>query len=254
VVANDAGQASTGKAAPPLPVPPDYAACTASLREQPAHSGGSAAALKALCATQYRSLVSEVMNFLIQAIWIEGEANARGLSVTAAQVDASYSSQRRSSSPPLVTPAELNAFLAKSGQTRRDLKWRTRLNLLAAAIQRDADATAGHVSAASIDAYYASHSSQFAGESLQAATPKIRKIIAAKQVAAANKVLEDRFSKVWHPRTVCLAGFDIAPSCSHASTTIVADPTASYPGTIVQPPSQAQPRVFTPPAASIVSH
>ena len=173
-VANDAGQASTGKAAPPVPVPPDYAACIASLRKQPAHSGGSAAALKALCAGSYRSLKNDVMNFLIQAIWIEGEANARSISVTAAQVDASYASQRRTSKPSLVTAAELNAFLAKSGQTRRDLKWRTRLNLLATAIQRNANAKAKHVSAASISAYYAAHSSKFGGQTLKAATPKIR--------------------------------------------------------------------------------
>ena len=250
VVANDAGQASTGKAAPPLPVPPDYAACIASLRAQPAHSGGSAAALKALCATQRRSLVSEVMNFLIQAIWIEGEANARGLSVTKAQVDASFASQRRSSKPSLVTQAELNAFLAKSGQTRPDLKWRTRLNLLATAITREATKSAKHVTAAQISAYYAAHRSRFAGKSLKATTPTIRAIILLKQIAAADKVLQDRFAKVWAARTVCLAGFDISPSCSHASTTIVADPTASYPGTIVLPTSKAQPRVFTPAPAS----
>ena len=252
-VANDAGQSSTGKAAPPVPVPPGYGTCIASLRKQPAHSGGSAAALKALCASSYRALTGEVMNFLIQAIWIEGEANARGISVTAAQVAASYAAQRRTSKPPLLTTAELNTFLAKSGQTRRDLKWRTRLNLLATAITLQATRTAKRVTAAQVNAYYAAHQSQFTGKSLQTATPTIRAIIIAKQTAAANKVLQDRFSKIWHARTVCRTGFDIAPTCSRASTTIVADPTASYPGTIVLPPSQAQPRTFTPAPAAIVS-
>jgi peptidylprolyl isomerase len=254
-VANDAGQASTGKAAPPLPVPPDYTACIASLGAQPAHSGASAAALKALCATSYHSLVSEVMDFLVQAIWIEGEANSRSVSVTAAQIDASYQSQRHSSKPPLDTTSELNAFLAKSGQTRRDLKWRTRLNLLATAIQRESTAVARHVSAASIDAYYSAHRSEFTGESLQAATPQIRKLIATEQTSAANKALQTRFSAVWHVRTVCLAGFDVTTSCSRASGTIAADPTASYPGTIVAPPSQAQTRTFIPkaPAATVTT-
>jgi len=251
-VANDAGQTTTGKLAPAVPVPPDYTGCIASLRAQPAHSGASGAALKKLCAGSYRALVREVMNFLIQAIWIEGEANARGLSVTEAQVNASFASQRRSSKPPLNTAAELNAFLAKSGQTKRDLKWRTRLSLLANAIQREVAAAAGQVSAASIKAYYAAHPSEFAGKSLQAATPVIRKIIAAAQALAANKALQDRFSKVWHTRTVCLAGFDVAPSCSRAASTIVADGTASYPGTIAHTPSQPQPRIYTPPPAASV--
>ena len=141
-VANDAGQASSGKVAPAVPVPPDYTACVASLRGQPANSGTADMKLAAQCAKNYRTLVSEVMNFLIQAVWIEGEANARGVAVTAAQIDASYRKQRRDSNPPLATAAELDAFLASSGQTLADLKWRTRLNLLATAVELDACATA----------------------------------------------------------------------------------------------------------------
>ena len=77
-VANDAKQASTGKVAPALPVPPGYTACVASLSARPANSGVAAATLAARCAKTYRTLAGEVMNFLIQAVWIEGEANARG--------------------------------------------------------------------------------------------------------------------------------------------------------------------------------
>ena len=129
------------------------------MRVQPAHSGASNGALKALCASSYRTLVNEVMSYLIQSVWIEGEAKrARCSSVSAAQIDASYAAQLRlKSQPPLSTPAELDAFLAKSGQTQADLKWRTQLNLLATAIQRDALRHGAPVTPAKIRAYYAAH-------------------------------------------------------------------------------------------------
>src|ERR1700722_9809301 len=135
VVANDANQASTGVAAPPIPVPPDYTACIAGEKKAASTSAETATQLKSACAQQYQSLVSEVMNFTIQALWIEGEAVDRGVSVTSAQIAKSYKQQRASSKPPLKTEKQLQAFLAKSGQTNADLMWRTRLNLLATAIQ-----------------------------------------------------------------------------------------------------------------------
>jgi len=247
-VANDAGQAVTGKVAPAVPVPPDFTACIALLRTQPTQAGDTDAVLKQGCASSYGKLVSEVMAFLIQAIWIEGEANARGVAVTGAQVDASYAAQRRTSKPSLKTAAELNAFLAKSGQTRTDLKWRTRLNLLASAIEGKLSKGAEHVSAAQISAYYAAHRSRFPGKSLQAASPLIRKLIAAAQAVAAESGLQKRFSTVWRGRTVCLSGFFIKSSCSHAAATVAANPAAVYPGTIVTPPSGAQALVWPSPS------
>jgi hypothetical protein len=119
-VANDATQASTGVAAPPLPRPPDYTACIAAHRTQPSDATKSTSELKALCAAAYHSLLTQVMIYLIESIWIQGEAVARGATVTAAQVEASYEAQRKTSKPSLATTAELNSFLAKSGETIKD--------------------------------------------------------------------------------------------------------------------------------------
>lgn len=130
VVGNDSTQAATGAAAPPLPIPPNFTACVAAGQK----TGGSASAAKTLCAQEYQSLLTGIENFLIQAIWIQGEAVERGVTVTAAQVEKSYQAQRKGSNPPLRTTAELNKFLAKSGQTVADLKWHTLINLLTNAI------------------------------------------------------------------------------------------------------------------------
>lgn len=161
VVANDANQASTGVAAPPVPVPPDFTACIAAGKKAAATAAETDAQLKALCQQQYSALVTEVMNFTIQALWIEGEAVDRHVKVTQAQITKAYNKQRASSKPPLKTAKQLNAFLAKSGQTNADLLWRTKLNLLATAIQLSVTKTASKVSAANISAYYKKNHSQF---------------------------------------------------------------------------------------------
>jgi foldase protein PrsA len=161
VVANDANQASTGVAAPPVPVPPDFTACIAAAKKVPASSTQTAAQLKVTCQQQYSALVTEVMNFMIQALWIEGEAVQRKVHVTQAQITKSYNAQRTSSKPPLKTDTELNAFLAKSGQTNADLVWRTKLNLLATAIQLKVTKSASKVAPAKIAAYYKKNHAQF---------------------------------------------------------------------------------------------
>lgn len=161
VVANDASQASTGTVAPPLPVPPNFTACIATLKKAPSGSSQTSAQLKAICQQQYTALVGEVMNFLIQALWIEGEATDRHIKVTPAQIQKSYQQQRATSKPPLTTQKALNNFLAKSGQTKVDLLWRTKLNMLASGIQLSVQKQAAKVSKAKIAAYYAKNHAQF---------------------------------------------------------------------------------------------
>jgi foldase protein PrsA len=159
VVANNSSQVSTGVAAPPLPVPPDYTACVAAQRKT--SPTDSASALKAVCKQDYESLLTQVVNYLIQTIWIQGEAVDRHISVTPKQVQASFEQERKLSTPPLTTTAELNAFLAKTGETLTDLRWRTRLNLLVNKIEAKVEKAASKVSAASIDSYYKKHLTQF---------------------------------------------------------------------------------------------
>jgi hypothetical protein len=245
VIANDANQASTGTLATPLPLPPTYAACIAALRTTSADGGDTAAQLKALCLARYRTLLNAAMSYLIQAIWVEGEANARGVSVTGAQVKAEFAAQRKTATPSLATAAELDAFMAKSGQTIVDLKWRTRLNLLARAIQAQVLRKASHVSAAQVAAYYAAHRSEFAGESLQAASARIRKLIVPVQEKRASGALQRDFGRIWRGRTVCRTGFKVV-SCGTVSAQLAAKPSASFPGAIALPPSRPQTRVYKP--------
>ena len=47
------------------------------------------------CAQDYQSLLTEVVNFLVQEDWVQGEAYDRHIKVTPAQVDKAYESQRK---------------------------------------------------------------------------------------------------------------------------------------------------------------
>jgi foldase protein PrsA len=183
VVANDSSQGSSGTVAPPLPVPPNYTACMAAEKKVAANIADTPAQLKALCAQAYKSLVNEVMGYLINALWIEGEAADRGVKVTSAQVEKSFVSQRKASKPSLATTAALNSFLAKSGQTIADLKWRTYLNLLYNGLLLQVQKQAEKVTPAQISAYYHSHLSSLT-------TPETRNVhlIETQTAATAAKV------------------------------------------------------------------
>ncbi|HEX4033620.1 MAG TPA: peptidyl-prolyl cis-trans isomerase [Solirubrobacteraceae bacterium] len=161
VVANDSNQASAGTPAPALPVPPDYTACIKASKATPGSSTESNKQLKSLCAGRFQSLTTDVMNYLIQALWVEAEGKAKGIKVTAKQVSKSFLQQRKTSTPSLATATQLNRFLAASGQTIGDLKWRTYLNLVAVAIQDKVEKAASKVTNAQITAYYNKHHSQF---------------------------------------------------------------------------------------------
>jgi foldase protein PrsA len=154
VVANEATQASSGTPAPPLPDPPNFTHCVAQEHKQASAAAETTAQLKALCSQSYTSLLNEVMNYLIQAVWIQGEAADKGVSVSHAAVVKAYLAQRKSSTPSLASASALKAFLARSGQTVADLQWRTYLNLLANALELKVSKSAQKVTQAQIAAYY----------------------------------------------------------------------------------------------------
>jgi foldase protein PrsA len=157
-VANNSSFIGTGTAPTPIPVPPSYTACIT------AHGAGSSstttvvAAAEAACATSYNTLLSTVVEFLVQAIWIQGEAVDRGVHVTTAQVVKNFNSERKKEFP---TAAKFNTFLAESGETVTDLQWRIRLNLLQTAIVNKIKAQADKVTTAQIAAFYKAHRSEF---------------------------------------------------------------------------------------------
>jgi foldase protein PrsA len=164
-VANNSSYVGTGTTPPPVPLPPNYTACVAAERKSAAaaKSAPSLKELKADCAAEYQSLMPTVVEFLAQAIWVQGEAYDRGVHVTTAAVTKTYN-------------------LGESGETVQDLQWRVRLTMLEAQIVDKVKAGADKISAAEIATYYKSHGSSFT----QPARRNIEFVLVASAATAAK--------------------------------------------------------------------
>ena len=88
---------------------------------------------------RYRRLRNQVMELLLQNLWVQGEAEERGIEVGAEEVRAAFREQRRQS---FARPQDFRRFLRQSGFTVPDLLYRARLELLSQrlrdAVQRSA--------------------------------------------------------------------------------------------------------------------
>jgi foldase protein PrsA len=183
-VANDASQVQSNTKAQALPLPPDYTACVAAQQAAAGSAAaGQTATFKATCASNYQTLLTEVLNYLITTYWLQGEAYDRHVHVTAAEVDKAFNSERKGQNPPLATAAELRSFLAASGQTITDLKWRTMVQLETTKIQLQVQKAHQKVTKAEIAAYYNKNKAQFG-------TPETRDLhlVLVSTAASAQKV------------------------------------------------------------------
>src|SRR3954454_21387990 len=82
---------------------------------------------------QYDAVKQQVMQFLVSAKWIEGEAKDRGVSATDAEVDRQFKQTKDQSFP---NDKAYQKFLKTSGQTEEDLKFRVRLDVLSNKIRQ----------------------------------------------------------------------------------------------------------------------
>jgi foldase protein PrsA len=146
-----------------VPVPPDYTACIAQKRATAAKSASTkkaptTAQLKAQCVTQYNQLSSEVLNYLISASWVLGEASDQKISVTNAAVQKEFNTEK---SQQFSTQKAYQQFLANSGQTQQDILFKVRLNLLSQKIQAKVTGPASKVATAKAQTYYNQHISSY---------------------------------------------------------------------------------------------
>lgn len=126
---------STGAKAA-VPEPPNYTACIASAKAAKPAKGQKApteAELKSHCATEYKSLQSEVLGFLISTQWVIGEASALGVKLSDQEVKKDFVKIKTQQFP---KPADFQKFLATSGQSVSDLLLRVKLTLLSSKIQQ----------------------------------------------------------------------------------------------------------------------
>lgn len=161
-VANDSSQVSNGTKASPTPIPPDFTACIAAQRKSAGSTTSSeTSTFKSVCQSQFQTLLGDALPYLIETVWVQADAADRHFKVTDKQVEKAYQTERKTSTPSLATDKELNDFLAASGQTVADLKWRTYVGLLTNKIELSIEKKAQKVSNAKIAAYYKKNISQY---------------------------------------------------------------------------------------------
>jgi foldase protein PrsA len=107
---------------------------------------------------QYDAVKQQVMQFLVSAKWIEGEAKERGLSATDAEVKRQFEQTKDQSFP---NDKAYKRFLKTSGQTEEDLLFRVRLDVLSNKIRQQVTEESANVSDGEIEDYYNDNEQQF---------------------------------------------------------------------------------------------
>lgn len=128
----------------------------------------------ALCRRRYQNLKDQTMQFLISSRWIAGQAQKEGVNISEAEVNNRLEAQIKKSFP---KPGQLQKFLSEQEMTRRDLLFRTRLNLAAAALRARATSRAPKPSAKQIEEFYQDNLRRFgqpASREVQIITTKNR--------------------------------------------------------------------------------
>ena len=181
------GQAQGGKAV--VPDPPEFTKCVAAKKKAPAPQGqdkSSDAELKKQCQTEYDTLKREVMQFLIQASWVQQEAEQQDINVSDKQIQKSFEDQKKQAFP---TDKAYKEFLASSGMTEDDILFRVKLDQLQQKLTQKVTEDAKKVSDGDVEEYYEKNKKRFA----QPETRDLRVVLTKNEAQAkkAKKALED---------------------------------------------------------------
>jgi foldase protein PrsA len=154
------GQAQGAEVA--VPDPPEFTKCVAAKKKAPTAKGQkepSNATLKKQCEQEYDTLKREVMLFLIQAEWVEQEAQEQGVEVSDASVKKSLEDQKKQAFP---NDKAYQEFLKTSGMSEEDILFRVRLNELQQKLTQKITEEASKVTDADIQGYYEKNKRRFA--------------------------------------------------------------------------------------------
>jgi foldase protein PrsA len=154
---------ASGKAQAEIPDPPDYKACVANkAKTAPKPAKGqpapTTAQFKQQCQTEYNGLRDQVLQFLISAQWIVGEADDQGVKVTDAEVEKQFETTKKQSFP---KDADFQKFLKSSGMGLEDLKFRVKVQALSDKLRTKVTKGKDTVTDAQVKQYYDKNKSRF---------------------------------------------------------------------------------------------
>jgi foldase protein PrsA len=154
------GQAQGGTAV--VPDPPDFKKCVANKKKAPAPEGQAKQTdtqLKKQCEQEHDQIKREVMQFLIQAEWVQQEAEERDIEVSDKAVARSFEDQKKQAFP---TDKAYKEFLKSSGMTEEDILFRVKLDQLQQKLTQKVTEESKKVSDADIEEYYEKNKKRFA--------------------------------------------------------------------------------------------
>ena len=155
-----AAQAQGGQVAEPDP--PDFEKCVAAKKKLPQPQGQdkpSDSELKKQCKTEYETLRTQVMQFLIQAEWVQQEAEKQDVKVTDAQINKSLEDQKKQAFP---NEKAYKEYLKSSGLTEEDILFRVKLDQLQQKLTQKITEDSKKVTDQDIEEYYEKNKKRFA--------------------------------------------------------------------------------------------
>ncbi len=155
-----AAQAQGGQVAEPDP--PDFEKCVAAKKKLPQPQGQDKATdseLKKQCKTEYETLRTQVMQFLIQAEWVQQEAEKQDVKVTDAQIQKSLEDQKKQAFP---NEKAYKEYLKSSGLTEEDVLFRVKLDQLQQKLTQKITEDSKKVTDQDIEEYYEKNKKRFA--------------------------------------------------------------------------------------------
>ncbi len=153
-------QAQGGQAS--IPDPPDFRRCVAAKQKQPTPEGGekpSAESLRKQCDQEFDRLKGDVMQFLIQAQWVQQEAEAQDVKVSSAEAKRAFDDQKKQAFP---NDKAYRQFLESSGMSEEDIVFRVKLDTLQQKLTRKITEDEQKVSNEDIAEYYEKNKKRFA--------------------------------------------------------------------------------------------
>src|SRR3954447_5342515 len=155
------GQSQGGAAS--VPDPPDFAKCVAARQRQPLPKGSkqpSASQVKKQCKQQYDQLKGQVMQFLVQAQWVQQESKAKGVNISDADVRRSFEDQKKSAFGG--SEKKYQTFLAGSGMSEQDILFRVKLDTLQQKLTQKVTENKVKITDADVSRYYDKNKKRFA--------------------------------------------------------------------------------------------
>ena len=136
--------------------PPEFKSCIKEIRGViPTLAKTKDASLRKDCKQVFTQLSGEVMAYLIEGYWYQGDAHKLGINVTDAQVNKALAKAKKAEFP---TAADFATYLKQSGYTEQDILFQIRVNLVYTKLLKRYEKP---VNAAAVSAYFKAHASEF---------------------------------------------------------------------------------------------